>query len=519
MNEIQKIARQAKKALESITEGKTFSSNYVLSRLEKAANNNSGDALICHMRDVIAKRASDQTFITQREISEVYDHLYGLSGGRSNFRRELEDLLPAKHASVMTDPKGVPAARVPYDERLTPLYGESELSKELSGVFSLEQKSAFSTISDNIVKKAEKFAKLQMIALGCAPTAVKAIKTNEHFILCNASIDTSDHTQVNVPIPVQVTNGLPSLPQAFVQGDQLVKLNKENLYVFIKDKNNFIQKAAKDKFEGQREFGELQMDAAVVPASLERYTNLENELIAAAASFTRDQVRTATNVVAMEFSSLGVPNPQVRVASSTDRSLTFSADIPSAKGRVEASVVVDMPNGRPVIPTKFVVANSSYRLDRSGLQSVLGAAGAIDEISKVSREVEEMSRLSYHQLVDQIDSGVANGNYKQAEDAVMVIGQKFEGEQHIAAMDRFSKLLKHSSGSTERDALIKAAFDNGDLIKVQTSVQLYCPKLGLPVSKVAFDAKGRPIPMTRSQQSGALSDTGAMISSSKISLS
>jgi hypothetical protein len=158
-------------------------------------------------------------------------------------------------------------------------------------------------------------------------------------------------------------------------------------------------------------------------------------------------------------------------------------------------------------------------LDKSGLQSVLGEASAVDEINKVSREVEEMSRLSYSQLVDQIDSGVANKNYKQAEDAVAMVGQKFGGEQHIAVLDRFSRLLKHSTGSTERDALIKAAFDNGDLIKVSTSVQLYCPKLGLPVSKVAFDAKGRPIPMSRSRQSGNLSDTGAMISSSKISLS
>lgn len=519
MNEIQKIAEEARKALENMTEGKTFSSSYVLNRLQKSADKNSGDALICHMRDVIEKRAAGQNFITQKEISEAYNHLYGLSGGRSNFRQELGDLLPTRQANAAQDPKGISAARVPYDEKLSPLYEDSELSKELSGVFSLEQKSAFSTISDSIVKKAEKFAKLQMIALGCPPTEVKAIRTNEHFILCNASIDTSGHTQVNVPIPVQVTNGMPSLPQSFVQGNQIVKLNKENLYVFIKDKNNFVQKVARDRFQGQRAFGEVQVDAAVVPASLERFTNLENALVAAATSFSRDQVRVATNVVAMEFASLGVPNPQIRVASSTDKSLTFFADIPTVKGRVEASVSVDMPNGRPVIPAEFLVAGNSYRLDKSGLQLVLGDASTIGGMNKVSREVEEMSRLSYSQLIDQVDSGVANRDYKQAEDAVSVIGQKFGGEQHIAALDRFSRLLKHSTGSTERDALIKAALDNGDLIKVQTSVQLYCPKLGLPVSKVAFDTKGRPIPMSRSRQSGALSDTGAMISTSKISLS
>ena len=44
-----------------------------------------------------------------------------------------------------------------------------------------------------------------------------------------SSIDTSDFTQVEVSVPVQVTNGIPSLPTSFVQGNQLVKLNKENI--------------------------------------------------------------------------------------------------------------------------------------------------------------------------------------------------------------------------------------------------------------------------------------------------
>ena len=83
----------------------------------------------------------------------------------------------------------------------------------------------------------------------------------------------------------------------------------------------------------------------------------------------------------------------------------------------------------------------------------------------------------------------------------------------------FSKLLKHSSGNTDRDEQIKQALDRGDLIRVSTSVQLYCPKLGLPVSKVAFDEKGRPIPATRALKTSSLQESGAMISSSKVVLS
>jgi len=519
MKEINRIVAQAKRALDVLENGKTFTTTYVVNRLEKAAALNSKDTLICHMRDVIANRRSDNKFITQREISEIYDHLYGLGGGRSNFRKEVGDLLPDKHATIKLEDSGASGARIPYGEKLSPLYEENEFSKELAGVFSLDKQSSFSALSDNTVRKAEKFAKLQLVSLGCVPQEVTAVRTNDHFILCNASIDTSDFTQVNVPIPVQVTNGIPALPNHFVQGDELVKLNKENLYVYIKDTNNFRKKTNVNKFASQRSVSDFKVDTPVVPVSLEKYADLENDLVAAASSFGVEQIKMATGVVAVELSGYGVPNPQVRVASSTDKTLTFAADIPTAHGRVEINVPVDMPNGKPVIPSSFIVSGKSYRLNEDGLRSIMKASDHKNDISKVSREAEEMTRLSYGQLVDRIINGVSNNDYRQAEDALSVIGEKFDGQQYLSALDKFSKLLKHSSEGTERDALIKQALANGDLVQLPTSIQPYCPKLGLPVSKVGFDHKGRPVPARRKAQRDNLAESGAMISTSKIALS
>jgi hypothetical protein len=138
---------------------------------------------------------------------------------------------------------------------------------------------------------------------------------------------------------------------------------------------------------------------------------------------------------------------------------------------------------------------------------------------KVSREVEEMNRLSYPQLIDQVTEGVTVSDFRKAEDALATIETKFGGQKYISALDMFSKLLKHSANNSERDDHIKNALDRGELIRVPTSVQLYCPKLGLPVSKVAFDEKGRMIPATRALKSDPLKETGAMISASRIVLS
>lgn len=517
MNQLKKIAEQAKKALDRLTNGKTYSTSYVADRLEVSASKNPGDALIGHMRDVFVKRASSDAFVSQREISETYDHLYGMSGGRSVFRNELEDLLFTKQAAESPERTGT-TSRIPLETKLDPLYASSELSEELSGAFSLDGKTSFSAVSDNTLRKAEKYAKLQLVALGYQPSEVTAIRSNEHFVLCNASISTSDFTQVNVPIPVQVTNGMPTLPMSFVQQDELVKLNKENLFIFVKDMNNFTKKSSRQKYEAQRAWGDLRVESPAIPSVLEKYADLDNDLVAAATIFSRDQVSAAINVVSAELSSLGVGRSQIKLISANDKTLELKASIPSALGQIEASIPVDMPNGMPVIPSHFSVAGQRYRLNPTGLKSVLAHAAKTGSINKVSRETEEMGRMTYAQLVDQMDSGVAGSNLKQAEAALSVIEEKFGSQRYMASLDRFSKLLKHASGSTERDSLIKAAFDRGDLINVPTSVQLYCPKLGLPVGKVAFDAKGRVTPMTRNAQPEELNASGVMISTSKVSL-
>ena len=516
MSHIKDIARQAEMALDKIKNGKTFPASYVVSRLEAALERHPHDTLIGTMRDVLSKRASNENFFTQREIAETYDSLYGMSGRKSRFREEAEDLLPSSHASIPVGTSGAAGSRVPLEKSIEPMYGNTKLSEELAGVFSLDKKGSFSAFSDNTLRKAEKFTKLQLQSMDCIPQTVRAVKSNDHFVLCTASIDTSDFTQVEVSVPVQVTKGIPSLPTTFVQGDQLVKLNKANLYVFVKDKNNFKKKSSKNKYVDQRSFGTLETEAPVTPASLEAYTNIEDSLVEAATSFSKGQINMARSVVVSQMAGFGIPNAQIKVSASDDKTLTFDSDIPTDRGRVVISVPVDMPNGSPVIPAKFKAAGKTYSLNESGLRQIIESSKDDSSLNKVSRDTEEMGRMSYSQLIDQVTAGVASSDLRRAEDALSIIETKFGGQKYISALDAFSKLLKHSSNNSERDKHIKNAFDRGELIRVPTSVQLYSPKLGLLVNKIAFDEKGRMSPATRTIKAEPLSETGAMISASKV---
>tara|TARA_B100000131_G_scaffold322185_1_gene375285 strand:+ start:2525 stop:4081 length:1557 start_codon:yes stop_codon:yes gene_type:complete len=518
MKEINRLAAHAKRALDRMQNGKKYTSAYVVNRLEKASFTNSKDQLICNMRDVIRKKASNQKFISQSEIGEIYDHLYGFSSGRSNFRNELGDLLPPKHATLELSQLGAAGSRVPMENELGSMYEETQMADELAGVFSLDKK-AFSAHGDNTVSKAEKFVKVQLASMGYSPTAVRAVRTNDHFILCSAAVDTSDHTQVSIPVPVQITNGIPSLPQHFVADNSLIKLNSENLFLFIKDKNNHLKKTARNKYIGQRSVSSFESDRAVVPVALEKYADLEDSLVSAATHFTPAQVTAATNTVALELAGLGVSNPQVKVSGSSSREINVTASIPTGMGRVDIGLSVGMKGGRPALPSTFDVGGSSIKLSRAGINQVIDLAKNDSSINKVSREAEAMLRMSYPQLMNEVSSGVSTKDYKRSEDALGAIETRFGGEKHAHALEAFSRLLKHAGKGSDRDRMIKNALESGDLIWVQTSVEPYCPKLGLPASKIDFDEKGRLIPLRRSLEGNSLDEAGALISSSRIQLS
>lgn len=512
MKDIKHIAREAKKALDHLQNGKSYPTSYVLDRLEKAAARNSGDPVIGHFRDVLQKVAKTNQFVNQSQLTNLYHELSGLGGGKDKFRRELGDLIFQKPTPKIE--KDASTARVSYENGMLPLYGESEASKEFEGVFSLDKKS-FSSLSDNIIKKAEKFTKVQLASLGCSPTSVIAVHHNDHFILCKASVDTSDHTQVDLSIPVKVAGGIPSIPDSFIQENKIVKLNKENLYVHLKDKQNFKKKAARNSFEGQRAAHDFKIDTPVVPVALEKFADLEDSLVAATSKYSKNQIGLASRVLEVELKGIGVVNPQIKVSSSNERFLNLKAEIPTANGRVDILVPVEFSSGKPIIPSTFNVGGEIYKLNSESIMALIKTAKK-SGLETISREAESMEKLSYDQLLDRMIAGVSSGDLKTAEDALKTIDNKFGGQTYISALEKFSKLLKHASNSDKRDTLIKEALNKGDFIWVPTSVEPFCPKLGLPASKVDFDAKGRPVPFRKSMREDIES---ALINTSKVVLS
>lgn len=487
------LVQNAKKILETLDEGKSWTSTYITNRTEAAAFRNPGDVLIATMNDVVKKYASTSPIVTQKKFAELYNSLYKMSSKHDKFKSELGDLLFEKAAPQIT---------VGASEKIRDLKAESEVdlrlqkAAEYEGFFSVGKKS-LTAYSEDTVKKAEKFAKLQLASLGVHTQNVTAVYHNDPFILCKASVPTSDLTHVEVSIPVQVTAGIPALPEYFIdKSDSIVKLNKENIYVHIKDKQNFIKNASRRAMEGLRGADYKNIDTSILPAVFEKYPELEDRLVEASIKFSQDQVKMASNTVRMELISSGVTNPQLKVHSADANSIKFSASIPTARGRVDVIIPVEFSDNKVIMPAHFQSEEKLHKLNADSLSSFIKTAAA-SSIEKVSREYEAMERMTYDQLIDRMYTSVSDKDLKTASDALEVIQAKFDNGNFLNALKEYSKMLKHSSDSDERGKVVKAALASGTLIWKKNSVEPFCPKLGLPASKVGFDEKGRPYPLRR----------------------
>jgi hypothetical protein len=521
--ELSNILKEAQELLGQLENGKTYPSEYVVKRFKKAAYDHSSDQLIGNMRDVLVKVAGKREYIHQNEIGKLYDKMYGLSGGQTAFRETLGDLLPENRQFAKIAHKGSNIRKM-EEKSVQPIYKDSELSDAFSVLFSLGGDSSFGTYQPGRDKSVEKSVIAKLSGLGYAPEGVDVVETNEHFVLCAATHKTANLSKVTTLIPVQITDGVTREPKHIILGGEAVELDGRNLYAAVKEGERNLKNGQTKRFASSRHNGAapIEIDKVVVPKSLERFADLEDALVAAASKFDSKHIQLAMSMLGSEFASFGSANPSIKIASSDERGILFDVHVPTRLGNSVVHVPVEINNGIPLLPSRFasdVGSNGQQVFDfnPNGFNNFMNSLSSKSETLNVARHTGELSKMSYHQLVDRMIDGVSNQDYKLAEDVLQTIEHRFGGDQFAVAFDKFSQLLKHSSDGSKRKDLIKSAFNRGDLIKIPTSVELYAPKLGLPVSKISFDEKGRVIPKGRRVKSENQME-GAAITTSRIIL-
>lgn len=529
MKDLKSIVEQAKKALESIKHGETYTSDYIINRFSRAADNNPNDQLIGNMRDVLSKRASKQIFFNQSDIGNLYNEMYGMASGHTAFRSELGDLLPESMQFSKIAHTGSNLRKM-EEINPEPLYEETDLSRAFSSIFSLGSNSAFASFRETDPDLVKKAVSSKLSQLGKVPVQISVAGQNEHFALATAIYQDRNHNQLSLNIPVQISDGRPQEPTMMIQAGELIDLNKDNLYVHLKEVSRYKKASSQASIAGDVGRDRVEVDKAVVPVSLEKWAKFDTDLIRAGNNFEANQINMGASLVSSEIASLTSVKAQIKVASSDESGIVFSATLPTPNGRVVSlDVPVEYHSGRPILPSKFALsneiadANTIYDFDKRGFDTLwerISDQRSSDNLNKIARINSDMGKMSYHQLMDQVITAAATKDYALAEDAIGVIRNNMGEELASKALGEYARLLKHSSAvSTKRDEFVKMAKSRGDLISIPTSVEPYAPKLGLTLSRIDFDSDGNMYPKGRVPKYDNQNDDIQVIQTSKIYLS
>lgn len=521
MKDLKKLISDSKRALELLQKGKEYPSKYVVDRFVQAAEKHPKDILINTMRDVISKQASAKEFFSQKDIGSTYNSLYGFSSGGSKFREELGDLTPQSFLNENVVRKNASDSRVDMSGQLMSLHGYDEnitkASKEFEDVFSLNKSASFSTFGSNVGKKAEKFVTAQLKSINVTPKNVKAVHSNEHFILCKATFPTNGFREVSMDIPVKYAGVNASFPDQFIDhSGSLQKISQDNVLIDLKIREKATERNNSEYYKQLRASESLSVDKTVIPKSLERYNHFEDFSAAANSRFSSNQVNFAKNVVASELSSSGIVNPQIKTFASNDKGIIFRASIPTTEGRKEIDIPVEFSNSKPLMPSLFSYAGKDYDFSEYNLSKF---ADRQNRDSSFSKDIGTLKTASYHELCDLMNSSVISNDYGTAGDCLSVIQERFDGTMYKKAFDMYSSSITSYSKTTSNKDMIKNAFERGDLIKVPTSLEPYSPKFGLPLSKLSFDEDGKLIIKGRKEKLANMKNSEAVgISSYQIKL-
>jgi hypothetical protein len=499
---ISKIAKNAKNILERIDNGKSYPSGYVANKMESFHFSNPGDQLAANISQVIKKIASNRPVINESEIRDIYNKFYNFSNGDSNFRSEMSEFFGDESRISKTASAKPSIDRVGQDMSYVKIGGDSDLSKSFEKIFSLGKEKSFGTYDKSLDKRATKIVSLELKSMGLEPTSVSVSTGNSHFLLCNAQFKNSDFTTSNLNIPVQISSGSISLPNSMIVDGQISKLTKEAALVEIKNQQLSKRASGQFNYENMRDNHEIKMPTISLPENMKDMVDYETILAEASSGIDKSTLTKASSLVRSEIKSAGIPVSSVAFSSASNNRVLFLAKIATAGGQRDIFVPVELSGSKINMPSRFFDSSKNeYDFSSDGFLSFASSSKAtFDKVASISRESDDMNRLSYQQLMDRVIAGVSNDDYRLSEDAISVIGNKFP-EKIAHALEDFQNIIKKAAKKQSDDEIVKTAVKKGILIKRSNSIELFCPKLGLPLSKIDFDERGNPVPKHRSKSS------------------
>jgi hypothetical protein len=524
------LKTKAEMTLAKLTEGKYYELGDLSSRLQEAAEIYPHDTVIKAVARVIEQlhKKGQSKLISQGDIEKVYNELIGLNVTGTKFREVLGDLLisekPASAEPNLNYTRGMrddpEAGVIEYDI-------DSNVKKGFDKLFN--------PIADKYDPKCADLAKekvgLELRSLGFDNVKIRLAGGDSKFLIFATDFDTN-RGSVRVFIPAEASGT--QLPSVFIAGNRFDELtsNSVNEYLvnasyrnnrlpnvsdilntlnaltagakvavpdgdFSKLADSLPNSNGSEGLSGPGVFASLpdnnknvrdvEIPLTPTPEPLKALASeIEENVIEASVGYPQAVVRMTKRMLVAELSSMGFKNSQVRVSHSTNDGFICDAVLNTTHGKVSIEVPIEIKENSPLLPSVFAKNDFVDNFDATSLHAFATKNENVEVFIEADNNLNGMNLL---QLKDIITKSAMKGDFNTCDEAILVIGKKFDEDTHRNVVTDYYKMLINFENNKN---IMRESYHNDDdqFIKTPNSIYPIHKKLGRPANELIKDEDG-----------------------------
>ncbi|MFZ4795892.1 MAG: hypothetical protein ACOYMA_00265 [Bacteroidia bacterium] len=556
------VLKAASQLNDSFVLNEKFPLPLLAAKARKAALNDLGDQSIRVLSTVLTKMSENgKIFITRGEFKNICSKFASTNSSINDYFSE--ELGPQAEAK----PDRPLAGQATQEHRGLYSQADSFMSNALSDLWDSEgkiNKEAKSNLFDPLVaKQAQKLTNLELTRLGVSPKNVNVFAGTDSFIICDASYETPKG-ESHLLIPVEISKSGALIPNLFVSKHGLADLSRETVKqhvlasagrsfnvnskllidtlnfakqastmsefeikaLALQDhvNNNKIRKTASNRMEmpfsdngifikeiDSNKSQNVMMQMPKAPEFEKFASSLSSERGKAEFIFGQDIINNTKRAIISKVASFGY-SPQVSVAScdKEDDIVVYAVRVDTPNGPAGFEVMAEMHKDKAVLPSIISVADKAYDFTSEGIASIT-RSNYTDY--KTVATVSPLYELKSTDILENIRTAANNGDFKSAEEALLVLAEKGNQEVYSQGLAEYMRSVHASSNlSLKKQAAQKSGCTR--MIKVSTHSNPVCGHLNVPLDQVYQNEHGECVPKYRKNMTNTYE--GAFFNTSKI---
>lgn len=512
LNKLNQVVNSIAKMVE---ESEKIALPVLSAKLNKLAEVHPYDPTIVSVADVVGRMSEKHLFIRKADFKGLYNKFYTRNTRFAEFCQDelglasIEAPSPVKYAEKQAE----------VTENLHEQFADQVLANALTSLF--DKDAPLKMYAKDLAEKAKFSVAFNLDNWNLKASKIEVAAGNDKFIVVKADYDTPKGV-TSFLVPVEVQKGKVLEPAVFMSNAGPQDLNHVNIKKYLtsyagtslkvtaSDVVNVLTDAVSPKAEiSDAELALTKLNASRenlggtdsiigqsvdsvysevnLPQSAEVETfaaKLSSPVGAANLHFGADKVAQARDVVARTVASFGLGAPQISVAGCDETTVFYAVALHGGKTAFKVPVKF---SSNKVLPPTFMLCNGSLNaLSKENVNKLLVSNETDFSVAAVA---SAQYSLKPSELIENISSALAEGNYAKAEDALNVIAQSGDETSYKQA---FAVYVNGLNG-VKQDEECKCNM----VIKTAHSSHPVCGHTNLPLHKVYQDEFGNCQPLYR----------------------